>query len=279
VVDLSNRGKVRATGRDAVDYLHRMLSNDIKALAAGQNCYSFLLDAQGHILADMNVLMQAGSVLLDLEPGVAARALPHLDKFTFMDDVQFQDVTEEIATIGVESEALAANAATPETLIVKTPATTELLVPSRQKQEVWARLLEAGASVADPAAMEAARIEAGVPRYGVDFDERNIPHETGQLRAISFTKGCYPGQEIVERVRSRGHVNRLLAVLAAENDSALEPGAKLLAGGREAGHITSAAFSSGRGRWLAIALLRREFSEPETALDCAGTPVRVVRRC
>ncbi len=284
-MDLSARGKVRVTGRDAVDYLHRMLSNDIKPLAAGQGCYSFLLDAQGHILADMNVLMLSDAVLLDFEPGVAERAVAHLDKFTFMDDVQFEDVTGQVATIAVEGATageLMKAAAIPDVQELKSSLTGTgvwLLVPAERKQEVWEKLLQAGGSQTDAASLEPARIEAGVPRYGIDFDERNIPHETGQLRAISFTKGCYPGQEIVERVRSRGHVNRMLAVLAAESDTALDPGAKLLAEGREAGHITSAAFSAARGRSIGIGLIRREFSEPGSRLECGGAPVQVVRPC
>jgi folate-binding protein YgfZ len=125
-------------------------------------------------------------------------------------------------------------------------------------------------------ALETLRIEAGIPRYGAELDEETLPLEAGLLNALSFSKGCYPGQEIIERARSRGHVNWKLAGLVVDGDAPPAPGEKLASGGKEVGEVTSAGFCPTIGRVLALGYLRREAATPGTKLTLAsGAPAAV----
>ena len=171
-------------------------------------------------------------------------------------------------------------------LLVRTALTGEgfwIVAPVERLPELWQSLVQAarplGGQAVGFAALEVARIEAGTPRYGADIEENNISQETGQFRALSFTKGCYLGQEIVERVRSRGKVNRKLVGLVAPAGSALRAGMKIAAGdrdgGRDIGRVTSAAHSFALGKPIALAYLRHESSEPGAQVQVEGTTAEV----
>ena len=311
IVDLSFRGKLVATGEDRARFLQGMLSNDVEQLQPGQGNYCFLLNAQGHILADLNVLVQPERLLLDCEPLVTEKLRMTLERYIIMDEVELEDRSADLGTLAVEgpaalqvvSAALGVEALRLETLpaeplahlspdgksdflLVRTALTTVLtgegfwiVAPTEHLPNFWQKLTRAagplGGQPVGLAALEVARIEAGVPRYGADIEERIIPQETGQFRALSFTKGCYVGQEIVERVRSRGRVNRKLVGLVAAAGSVLRAGMKIAAGDRDVGRVTSAAHSFALGKPIALAYLRHEFSEPGSQVEVEGTTAEV----
>lgn len=302
IVDLTFRGKLAATGEDRVRFLHGMVTNEVENLQPGQGCYCFLLNAQGRIQADLNLLVEPARVLLDCEPFLTDKIRKTLDHYIIMDQVEMEDLSARMGTIAVEgprcgqvvraalglelpaAEPLAhvSPKGDPDFLLVRTALSGQgiwIFAPAERLPELWESLVEAaralGGRAAGFAALEVARIEAGVPLYGVDIEDSNIPQETSQLRAISFTKGCYIGQEIVERVRSRGHVNRMLVGLVAQGIAPLPAGAKVYAGGNEIGRVTSAVFSPALGKHIALAYVRRKFSEPGTQVGVEGAPAQV----
>jgi aminomethyltransferase len=171
-------------------------------------------------------------------------------------------------------EADYAHAAWEDAVVARVSATGRagfrLFVPPARKAEFVARLEAAGAREASPEAWRTVRIEEGRPRYGDDIGAANLPQETRQLHAVSFTKGCYLGQEIVERIRARGHVNRLLVRLAIAGEAPPAPGEKLMAGSEEAGHVTSAAFSPERQAVAALGYVRAAQAEAGARLECEG---------
>ena len=216
-LDLSTRGKIRVTGEDRARLLHAMLSNAVQTLQPGQGNYHFLLNAQGRILADANLYVFADSILLDLEPELTARVYEHLDHYIIADDVQLENVTEKLATIALEgprADQIAGVTVPAEAgshidfegmIVARTAATGQpglwfFLDPARAGDLIH-RLEQAGAVAATAEEARVVRVENGIPRYGDDFGDTTLPQETEQARALSFTKGCYLGQEIVERIR------------------------------------------------------------------------------
>lgn len=291
-IDLSGRGKIRATGDDRVRLLHAMCTNHIEHLQPGTGCYVFFLNAQGRILGDGNIFAMPDHLLIDTEPEAKQRIFEHLDKFIIADDVVLHDFTAATATISVEGPAAerilnglgAVPAHTPCSLVewghwqVARWSYTggpgyAVYVPTEDKEKLIERLTDAGVHQADMEAAEAVRIENGRPRYGVDFSEANIPQETQQMQAIHFSKGCYLGQEIVERVRSRGHVNRQLTPVVVESQTPPPSGTKISDGQKEVGEILSSAFSACRQKAVAFALIRAEALQPSVQLTIGSVPV------
>jgi aminomethyltransferase len=286
--DLSARGRIRAAGEDRKRLLHAMTTNHVEQLAPGQGLYAFFLNAQGRVLADVILLCRDDDLLLSVEPEVREKIYRHLDKFIIADDVTLEDVTEATSEIALEGpgsgEALrAAGAAPPDApysftrwgdrMVVKASATGAegYRVIGPRGDTAWL----AGIAEATAEDVLAARLEHGAPRYGDDITEAHIAHETRQLHALHFNKGCYLGQEIVERVRSRGHVNRLLLPLRIEGDAPPARGTKIMAGGKEAGEITSAAFSPAERCVRALGYVRAEHRAAE--LSAGGAPARVIQ--
>ncbi|MDZ4798923.1 MAG: glycine cleavage T C-terminal barrel domain-containing protein [Bryobacteraceae bacterium] len=296
-VDLSGRGKIRATGEDRVRLLHAMCTNHVQQLIPGTGCYAFFLTAQGRILADANVFAMPDYLLLDTEPGVLQRLVEHLDKFIIADDVSLHDFSQATATIAVEgpqSEAVLNKlggmpAHVPGSLVEwghrqiahasYTGGTGYLIfVDAQRKHELVAELEAAGVPQASLDDAETVRIENGRPRYGVDFTEAQIPHETRLLNAIHFSKGCYLGQEIVERVRSRGQVNRLLTPVRIEAAEPPARGTTVQREGKDVGEITSAAFSPALSTVVAFAILRSEAIQKGDLSTAAGARVTTAER-
>ncbi len=292
--DLSGRGKIAASGEDRARLLHAMTTNDVQRLTPGTGCYAYFLNAQGRILADVNVLCRPDRFLLDTEPETRAAVLEHLDKFIIADDVALEDITAGLATIAVEGpEAAAAleklgaprlehdydNAEWEGGLAVRASYTGSagffIIAPVGGREELIERLKRAGAAEASAEAFRTVRIENGRPRYGEDIGERYLAQETNQARALSFSKGCYLGQEIVERVRSRGQVHRVLARVEIEGEMPPEPGAKLRHGDTIAGEITSAAYSPSLSKVTALAYVRVEQAIPGNTLALDGRGARV----
>ncbi|MEO8130308.1 MAG: glycine cleavage T C-terminal barrel domain-containing protein [Bryobacteraceae bacterium] len=274
-IDLSGRGKIRASGEDRARLLHAMTTNHVQQLQPGQGCYAFFLSAQGRILSDVNLFCLPEYFLLDTEPETRRKVFEHLDKFIIADDVTLDDVTESLATVNVEgplAEQILRSLGAPvpasawgieawDNRWVAAVNSTgsagfSIFVPAQERAALIAQLEGAGAVEADAAAVEVVRLEHGKPRYGVDITESQIPQETQQMQALHFSKGCYLGQEIVERVRSRGHVNKVLTSLEIEGEEVPAAGVKLQFAGKDAGEISSAAFSPVRGKVVALAVVR-----------------------
>jgi aminomethyltransferase len=288
-LDLSARGRIYATGADSARLLHAMTTNHVQQLRPGTGCYAFFLNAQGHILADVNLLRLEDRFLLDTEPETRELVYRHLDKYIIADDVALEDASEALACLAAEGPHAAAvlaaiGAAVPDADYVHAPwngGTVErasstgqpgfrIFIPVQAKAEWIERLESAGAVPATPDEARTVRLERGKPRYGEDIFDTTLPQETGQTDAVHFAKGCYLGQEIVERIRSRGHVNRLLVKLEIEGASPLPAGAKIEAEGKESGEVTSSAFSPALGRAVALAYVRAQHAAAGTVLSAAG---------
>lgn len=289
-MDLSARGKIRLRGEDRARLLHAMTTNQIEKLAVGESCYTFFLNAQGRILADANVLCEADSLLLDTEPETRERIFQHLDQFIIADDVTLEDATDELATIAVEGPHAADVMATlgapiPESSwmawgdrMVLRAATTGgtgwlIFVPIAGKHALIESLSET--SRADAEAARIVRIENGKPRYGEEMTDRFLLQETGQMHAVNFSKGCYLGQEIVERVRSRGQVHRHLMRVQIDAEVAPAVGTKLTAEGKDSAEVVSAAFSPALQKVVAMAYVRTDAARAGFGLVCGGAPAVV----
>jgi aminomethyltransferase len=264
-LDLSARGKIVARGADRARLLHAMCTNHVQQLAPGSGCYAFFLNAQGRILGDANIFCRDEDFLLDTEPETHRELVAHLDRYIIADDVTLEDVTPRMTTLAVEGPraaevALALNLVVPpaseafggarDVMVANLSGTGApgfwLIAPAEAAAELIREIEAAGAVKADAEAARVVRIENGKPRYGEDITSAHLPQETGMLHALHFNKGCYIGQEIVERVRSRGHVNRLLTRLEID------------AGGKPVGEITSSAWSPALGKTVALAYVRNK---------------------
>jgi tRNA-modifying protein YgfZ len=288
-LDLSARGRTEAFGRDRARLLHNLTTNHVKQLQPGQGCYAFLLTPQGRIQADIHILALEDRFLLDTEPETRERVPQVIGKYIIADDVKLEDVSGRTCELAIEGPGAAAalaaaGAPAPEApwdhaawegAIVAAISSTgqpgfRLIAPAERKADLAARLEAAGASQASPEAARVVRMENGVPRYGEEIFETSLPQETRQMHAVHFNKGCYMGQEIVERIRARGHVNKLLMKVLIEGEAPLARGAKLEAGGAEAGEIASSVFSPAAGRVVALAYVRTPHARPGAELTARG---------
>ena len=308
LLDKNYRAHLSFTGADRVRFLNAVLTNNIRDLQPGQGNVSLLLNPQGHILAEIEIYALPERLLGLSYAMVRERLLATFEKFIIMDDVTLTDDTQAYGTLALEGPLAAAvvkeltavdistlpelghveissgKPGLPGRLVRRSPGGVpgaEFLVP-RAQLPAWWRVLQQAARAAGGGpvgftALNALRLEQGVPWFGYDFDEKQIPHEAGlQESHISYVKGCYTGQEIVERVRSRGQVNRVRAGLRFAAAAPPAPGTPLLAGGQEAGFVTRAAFSPAAGAVIGMGYLRREHSTPGNQLECAGQPAQVI---
>ena len=275
-LDVSSRGRIRVTGEDRARLLHALTTNNIQKLEPGEGCYAFFLSAQGRVLADVNVFCFSDHFLLDTEPETARKVIEHLDRYIIADDVTVEDTTATTAAIAVAGPRAAevAGAAGEGAVVLDVSLTggpgRMIVVPAEERNALVQRLEAAGAVAATADDFRVVRIEHGHPRYGDDISERYLAQETNQLRALHFQKGCYLGQEIVERVRSRAQIHRVLMPLQIDGGELPAPGTKLQAEGRDVAEITSAAYSPAAGKVVALAYVRTEHTQLGTVLDCAG---------
>ncbi|MCC6591130.1 MAG: folate-binding protein YgfZ [Bryobacterales bacterium] len=296
LIDLTGRGYIRATGEDRARLLHAMTTNHIQQLQPGQTAYAFFLSAQGRILADVNVICEADSLVLDTEPETHLAVYQHLDKYIIADDVTLSDETEQMAVLaieGPESTAIAEQLGLDKRLAPNTTGewrfgkAAALSVTGQPAVRLYlqrtmheeARRWIAGLGVVEATANEwhVVRVENAHPRYGADITEAQIPQETQLMHALHFNKGCYLGQEIVERVRSRGHVNKKLAQIEIDGDpDAVQK--KVTLDGREVGDITSVVYSPASNKLVALAYLRTEALLGKGQLLCGTLAVRVTER-
>jgi folate-binding protein YgfZ len=264
---------LRATGRDAKDYLHRVTTQDLNALPPGGSAYTAILNAKGHLLADAHALVEADGVLLVMDPQAMAQARPHLEKFVIMDDVTFEDLSPSLRALpvlGPQSAVRLGARGTVRRIADRrrgVPALDLLLAPA-EAASLRSTLVLEGAHDLSAGELEVIRILAGQARWGADLDSSRLPMEAGLTgTAISFTKGCYTGQEVVLRATARGHLQRGLVKLSLPRGAG--PGAMLSKGGEEVGLVTSAA-DGPEGR-VGLGYLRRaHWKEGERLATPAG---------
>jgi hypothetical protein len=274
------RAVLRATGRDARDYLHRMSTQDVNGLAPGQAARAAFLNAKGHLLGEGYVLVREGEVLIELEPAAAEQTRAHLGRFVIMDDVALEDVSSSLRLLPVLGPqgpgrlgGRAAGAPRFGSERRGAPA-LEILLPPAEAEALRAALVGEGAADLGEDDLEALRILGGFARFGADVDASRLPMEAGLTRsAIHFGKGCYIGQEVVLRATARGHLQKGLVQLALPAGAG--PGTRLAAGGQEVGVVTSAA-DTPEGR-VGLGYVRRAHWSVGARLD-AGGGVATVRR-
>jgi aminomethyltransferase len=274
-LDVSARGRIRVTGEDRARLLHALTTNHIQQLQPGESCYAFFLSAQGRVLADANVFCQPDHFLLDTEPETARKVLDHLDRYIIADDVTVEDIAPGTAAIAVSGPRAAEVAGAGEGSLVLDVSLTGgpgwmIIVPVQERDGLVRQLESAGAVAATAEDFRVVRLENGRPRYGDDISERYLAQETNELRALHFQKGCYLGQEIVERVRSRAQIHRMLMSLRIEGLEPPAPGTKLQVEGRDVAEITSAAYSPAVGQVVALAYVRNEHAHEGVVLDLTG---------
>jgi folate-binding protein YgfZ len=265
LIDLSARGKIKVTGEDRARLLHAMSTNHIQQMKPGDWCYAFFLTAQGKTIADAVIVAYDDHFLLDVEPEARVIVRDHIDKFIIADDAYVEDVTDSLGTWAVEGP--------------QPPPAPHSAVPVSHiggpGWRVYGAKPKLDLPVADPEAVRVVRYEHFQPRLIDDIYETTLPMETGLLHGIHFSKGCYLGQEVVERVRSRGHVNRTLVGIELEGQAVPEPKAHLAAqAGEEVGKVTQAVFSPALGKVVGLAYVRTTHSAPGTELVWNGTAVK-----
>ncbi len=258
-LDLSARGRITARGRDRVRLLHYLTSNEVKKMAPGSGCYAFLLNQQGRIQADLCLLCCEDHFLIDTEPDLREKVLNLIRRYIISDQVELEDVTSQSAAIGVEGP-LAESLQPPDGCTNAPFSLTgqpgyRIYCAAGEMTKIVGQLEAAGARPATSEDARVVRIENGKPRYGEDIRETSLPQETQQMHAVSFTKGCYVGQEIVERIRTQGHVNKKLVRLEIEGLEPAVPGARLMVDGKEA-EVTSSVYSPHFGKVIALAYVR-----------------------
>jgi folate-binding protein YgfZ len=294
LVDRSARGRVRIHGPKASELVAGLVTNDVSALTPGQGCYAAALTPKGKIVADLRIFALRDALLIDSPPRAQEGWLAMVRKYINPRVARYEDETastRQIGVFGARARTALASAtgldiaqlgALPRyghvaldlpagAIIARVPDLElegyEIIVPESAFEPFWERLVTEGATPAGLAAWEIARVEAGRPEWGVDMDDSTIPQEANfdELHAISYTKGCYVGQETVARVHFRGHVNRLLRGLMASNGSLTLGAALADAQGKPVGDVRSTVHSPRLGS-IALAMVRREV-EPGTTVD------------
>jgi len=304
--DTSWHSVIALRGPDRARYLNAILTNNIQSLAEGQGTLALLLNPQGHILAELEVYAVGGRLVTLSHASVRERTVTTLDKYIIMDDVELEDLTDQVGSFAIEGPHAAAIVQQtcgialgdlPDLAIrditiegischfLRRSHFGELGAEFIARREalplLWQRgLAKVRAQGGEPIGMDALnslRLEARVPWFPADFNDTVIPHEAAlEETHISFTKGCYTGQEIVERVRSRGHVNRQRVNLGFSTPNPPPAGMKLRAGGAEVGTVTSAAFSPAASRAIGMGYVRREQNSPGSRLELDGGIAEVI---
>ncbi len=300
-IDRSDRGRIVVSGADRASYLQGMVTNDVVALKAGEGCYAAYLTPQGRMIADLFVYELGDVMLLTVPNEQKNTVLARLDQFIFSEDVQLGDATDSfvaVAIVGPDAARVVGgiigcpigelDALPPHgnrraqfdghraivTRVMDTGvAGYDVHVEQQQADALRRAAAEAGVAAADVETADTLRIEAGIPKFNRDMDEQTIPLEAGiESRAISLSKGCYVGQEVIIRVLHRGHgrVARKLVGLVFDNAVVPAPGAVVTVESRELGHVTSSAMSPALGRPIALGYVHRDFLAPGTAVYVAG---------
>lgn len=294
MIDLGARGRIVVRGADRKTFLHALLTNDIALLSPGTGCYAALLTPQGRMIADMNVFELGDVTLLDVRREVKDVLLQRFDQLIFSEDVQLGDVSDAWGCLGVYGPHAAeiAGRAAGSDLTVFGPFQNarldyggELVVAARRDamgltgflffaeggtiSRLGQAMQTSGAAVLPAEDAEALRIEAGEPAFLVDMGDDTIPTEAGiESKAVSYLKGCFPGQEVLVRIRDRGQgkVVRKLVGLTIDGETVPAAGSVIVGGDREIGHVTSAVASPALGKPIALGYVHRDFVNPGTAV-------------
>jgi len=301
LLDLSCRSRLCLVGSDCVKFLHGQVTNDVQRLRDGEGCYAALVSAKGRMHSDINIYRLEDELLLDFEPGFTATVLERLERYIITDDVRVLDAAphygllrvqgpraaEAIGQLGlpwtVPVRPLEFSAHSEPTLgqlyLMRGTDCFDMFIPNAALGAVFDKLLAAAKSLGGCAggweALEAARIAAGIPRFGQDMDETTLPPEAGlEARAISYSKGCYVGQEVIARIRTYGQVARTLRRLRLPAELVVlpVPGDKLFADGKEVGHLTSVVSGT------AIGYVRKEYQALGATLTLRSGAGEVVVR-
>lgn len=264
LIDLSSRAKFRVSGGDRVRFLNGQLTNDLKDAKPGQTIYACVLTAKGKLCGDLFVTWFGDAFILDCHPALRETLLARLEKYAIADDVEFSDQTDELSLFHTIPPGLP-QAVLPEGTVSGSNRFglegSDLLVPVALKNVVPQLLRE---KVLETEQIDAFRIEQGIPEWSRELGEEVIPNEAGlDQRAISYTKGCYVGQEVISRLKSLGHVNRKLRGVQLISGSTLTAGDKLV---NDSGQITGTVTSATKGErltgWIGLAYLKRNFDQP-----------------
>ena len=313
IVDCSARGKIAVTGADRVEYLQGLLTNDIAALTPGAGCYAAFLTPQGRMIADLHVLALDDTILLEVHPGVKDTLAQKLEEFVFTEDIQVADWTDTWALFGLHGPQAARGVATvlasgrsidlptaeqvasypghgnhrysfhgASMIVARIDDVGEmgfhLYVQDGEARRLHEALLASGGKDVNAETVEVLRLEAGRPEFHADMDETTIPLEAGiEDRAVSSTKGCYVGQEVIARIlhRGQGRVARKLVGLTL--DAAILPprGAPLHRGEKEIGRLTSVVFSETLGKTIALGYVHRDLAAPGSVVEVLHTDRRL----
>jgi folate-binding protein YgfZ len=297
VLDLSFRSRLVLTGNDRARLLNGQVTNNVKDLPAGEGCYAALVTNKGRMQSDLNIHILPGEILLDFEPGLTTAITERFDKYIIADDVQVIDAAPHYGLLSVQGpqswaaiERMGLNLTRPEKVFqsrslqheslgeiycMNLPRTGssgfDLFAPVNSLEPLAEKLTAAASALGGRAggwrALEAARIEAGIPRFGAEMDETNLPPEAGiDARAISYTKGCYIGQEIIARIRTYGQVAKALRGLRFVDGELPRAGDKLFFDGKEVGYVGSALRSPALSENIGLGYVRRERNQIGTKL-------------
>ncbi len=297
VLDLSFRGRLCALGGDRQRFLNGQVTNNVKDLRTGQGCYAALVSAKGKLQSDLNIYCLENELLLDLEPGCAGVVSQRLEKFIIAEDVQIIDASAHYGLLSVQGpKAAEVLGKCPENAMmiakIEHPAFGEiylanhsrwrgagfdLFVPVTAMKEMAGQLLSRGGRLCGWQALETVRMEGGIPRFGADMDETNLAPEALDERAISYSKGCYIGQEVIARIRTYGQVAKSLRVFKLEGEvrDLPEKGAKILLDEKESGYVTGAIRSPAWKAVIALGYLRRGAGEKGGKLFVQTTDAKV----
>ena len=298
LVDLSFRGTIEVTGSERLQWLNGQITNEVKGLKPGEGKLAAVLNVKGHILSDLAVYGLENAIWIDLNRNRAPAAQQRFNRYIISEDVTVEVVSDRYAHLmvaGPQAPRFMREAAQAAPIDVPTWHHTEIrlggvparlitsrwlampgydvVIPADASEKAWDALMNAGRNHGlRPVGMEALhwlRLEAGWRWYGVDFDDSNLLMESLTQEHVSFTKGCYIGQEVVIRVEHQGHVNRKLVGLLITGETVPPPGATILSGDRKVGSVTSAIHSPALGRVIALGYVRRECWDPGTKLCIA----------
>lgn len=305
LIDLSSRGRIRVQGTEAVMFLNGLITNDMKTLAEDHWMPAAFPNVQGRLIASVRVLRLPDeqtdknvdpTFMIDTEAATHQRVMKTIERFTLAGDFRVTDITSDTAMISIQGsqagdvvrQVLGDAAASGhekqsgvitlngnELIVIRSDQFGErgfdFIVKQEHAADLWNSLQQAGAQPVGFDAIETLRIEAGVPRFGVDMDDTNIVTETGLDEAVSFTKGCYIGQEIIARIKYRGHVAKKLSGLRFEGNVRVEAGATVKTNdGKEIGRITSSAYSPQLEATIALAYLKYDYLSPGTKVTVDG---------
>jgi folate-binding protein YgfZ len=301
LAELPGRAIIAVKGADRAHILHSFSTNDVKGLRVGSGCEAFITSSHGKTVGHVLVFCEADQHLIDTTPGQAAALIAHFDRYVITEDVQFVDRTAAFTDLLVagpqatEMLATLSGANPPAELLAHSPVTIAgravvvrrveyagpiayfVQAPAGDAAAVIAALADAGAVRCEPAAVESARLEAGMPLFGLDITPENLPQEVARdAQAISFTKGCYLGQETVARIDALGHVNRLRVGLKLDGKDTPPGGTILLAIDQQVGYITSAAWSPRLNAPLAMAYVRRQHAKKGSTLSFLSGTAEVI---